>query len=136
LEILETHGRRSAYPDLQPVVGADDVRRMIEITRLVHVADPIKEYLIDTVEATRNHPDLLLGASPRATLYLQRAARSRAAVEGRHYVVPDDVKASMRPVLTHRLILRPEAQMSGAVLEDVVDGIADLTPVPRSGVRV
>jgi MoxR-like ATPase len=136
LEILETHGRRSSYPDLQPVVGADDVRRMIEITRRVHVAEPIKEYLIDTVEATRSHPDLLLGASPRATLYLQRAARSRAAVEGRHYVVPDDVKASMRPVLTHRLILRPEAQMSGAVLEDVVDGIADLTPVPRSGVRV
>jgi MoxR-like ATPase len=136
LDILDTHGRRSTYPALRPVVTADDIERMIAITRQVHVAEPIKEYLVDTVEATRRDPDLLLGASPRATLHLQRAARTVAAVAGRHYVTPDDVKGAMRPVLTHRLILRPEAQMRGTSIEELVDAIAEGTPVPGSGVRV
>ena len=135
MEILETHGRGSSYTDLEPVVSGADVQRMVDIARRVYVADPIKEYLVDTVEATRHDPDLLLGASPRATLYLQRAARTRAAVAGRHYVTPDDVKAALRPVLTHRMILRPEAQMRGAVLEEIVEGIAGGVAVPGSGVR-
>jgi len=135
MEILETHGRGSSYTDLEPVVSGADVQRMVDIARRVYVADPIKEDLVDTVEATRHDPDLLLGASPRATLYLQRAARTRAAVAGRHYVTPDDVKAALRPVLTHRMILRPEAQMRGAVLEEIVEGIAGGVAVPGSGVR-
>jgi MoxR-like ATPase len=135
LEILETHGQQSSYTDLEPVVSAEDVQRMVELTRRIYVSDPVKEYLVDTVEATRHDPDLLLGASPRATLFLQRAARTRAAVDGRHYVTPDDVKAVLRPVLTHRMILRPEAQMRGAVLEEIVDGIAAGVPVPGSGVK-
>jgi MoxR-like ATPase len=136
LEILETHGQQSSYSDLGPVVSAEDVQRMVMVARRVYVSDAVKEYLVDTVEATRHDPDLLLGASPRATLFLQRAARTRAAVEGRHYVTPDDVKATLRPVLIHRMILRPEAQMRGAVLADIVDGIAAGIPVPGSGVRV
>jgi MoxR-like ATPase len=135
LEILETHGQRSTFDDLEPVVSAEDVERMISIARGVHVADPIKEYLVDTAEATRTDPDLLLGASPRATLYLQRAARTHAAVQGRTYVTPDDVKATLRPVLAHRLILRPEAQMRGTEIDEVLDGIAVGVPVPGSGVR-
>ncbi len=135
LEILEAHGQTSTYADLEAVVSAEDVVRMIAIARMVYVSDPVKEYLVDTVEATRQDPDLLLGASPRATLFLQRAARTRAAVDGRHYVTPDDVKTMLRPVLTHRLILRPEAQMRGAVLEEIVDGIAAGVAVPGSGVR-
>jgi MoxR-like ATPase len=136
LEMLEAHGQTSTYADLEAVVSAEDVVRLIEIARRIYVSDPVKEYLVDMVEATRDDPDLLLGASPRATLFLQRAARTRAAVDGRHYVTPDDVKAMLRPVLTHRLILRPEAQMRGAVLEEIVDGIAAGVPVPGSGVKV
>ncbi len=135
LEMLEAHGRTSTFADLEAVVSADDVVRMIEIARRIYVSDPIKEYLVDTVEATRADPDLLLGASPRATLFLQRAARTRAAVDGRHFVTPDDVKAMLKPVLTHRLIMRPEAQMRGAVVEEIVDGITQGVPVPGSGVR-
>lgn len=135
LEMLETHGRTSTFADLEAVVSADDVVRMIEIARRIYVSDPIKEYLVDTVEATRADPDLLLGASPRTTLFLQRAARTRAAVDGRHFVTPDDVKALLRPVLTHRLIMRPEAQMRGVIVEEIVDGIAQGVPVPGSGVR-
>jgi MoxR-like ATPase len=134
LEMLEAHGRTSSFEDLGPVVSAEDVTRMVDVARRIYVSEPVKEYLVDTVEATRADPDLLLGASPRATLFLQRAARTRAAVDGRHYVTPDDVKAMLRPVLTHRLILRPEAQMRGADLGDIVDGIAHGVPVPGSGV--
>ena len=135
LEMLDTHGTGTSYNDLQPVVSTEDVLRMVEITRRIYVSEPVKEYLVDVVEATRDDPDLLLGASPRATLYLQRAARTRAAVEGRHYVTPDDVKAMLRPLLTHRLILRPEAQMRGSTIEDIVDGVSLGVPVPGSGVK-
>jgi MoxR-like ATPase len=130
LEMLETHGIRSTFPDLDAVVSGGDVVRMTDVARRVFVSQPVKEYLVDLVEATRADPDLLLGASPRATLFLQRAARTRAAVDGRHYVMPDDVKAILRPVLIHRLILRPEAQMRGTGLDDVVEGIAAGVAVP------
>jgi MoxR-like ATPase len=136
LEILETHGVRSTFDDLTPVVTAEDVSRMTGVAQRIYVSDPVKAYLVDTVEATRQDPDLLLGASPRATLFLQRTARTRAAVEGRHYVTPDDVKAVLRPVLTHRMILRPEAQMRGASVEEIIQGIAHGVPVPGTRTRV
>jgi len=134
MEILETHGITSTYEDLEAVASNEDVHRMIGIARRIYVSALVREYLVDIVEATREDPDLLLGASPRATLFLQRAARTKAAAEGRHYATPDDVKAMLRPVLTHRMILRPEAQMRGASMEDIVGGIIQGVPVP--GTRI
>ncbi|OFW62409.1 MAG: ATPase [Actinobacteria bacterium RBG_16_67_15] len=136
MEILDTHGQVSSFTDLKPVVAGEDVQRMIGIARRIHVSVPVREYLVDAVEATRNDPDILLGASPRATLFLQRAARTLAAIAGRNYTTPDDVKAMLRPVLTHRLILRPEAQMRGTIVSQVVDSIAATIAVPGSGARV
>ena len=136
MEILDTHGQVSSFTDLKPVVAGEDVQRMIGIARRIHVSVPVREYLVDAVEATRNDPDILLGASPSATLFLQRAARTLAAIAGRNYTTPDDVKAMLRPVLTHRLILRPEAQMRGTIVSQVVDGIAATIAVPGSGARV
>jgi len=130
LEMLNTHGSGSSFKDLKPVIHAEDVVRMASIAREVHVADVLKGYLIDLAETTRNHPDILLGASPRATLFLQRAARSVAAADGRDYASPDDVKAILTPVLNHRLIVRPEAQMRGITTADVVDQVAATVPVP------
>jgi MoxR-like ATPase len=135
LEILDTHGVGSIYDELEPVVTTEDITRMIDVARRVYVSEPVKAYLVDTVEATRRDPDLLLGASPRATLFLQRGARTRAAIDGRHYVTPDDVKAMLRPVLTHRMILRPEAQMRGASVEEIIEGIAHGVPVPGTRSR-
>jgi MoxR-like ATPase len=134
LEMLETHADHSRFDDLAPVVHADDIIQMVDIARQVYVADVVKEYLIDLAEASRNNAELLLGASPRATLYLQRAARSTAAIAGRDYVAPDDVKAVLEPVLNHRLILRPEAQMRGVSIDQVLDGLSRTIPVP--GTRV
>jgi MoxR-like ATPase len=133
-EMLHTHSDHSTYEDLEPVLDAADINRMTDLARQVHVADVIKGYLIDLADASRNDPDLLLGASPRATLYLQRSARTHAVVNGRDFVSPDDVKAMLAPVLNHRLILRPEAQMRGVSVEKVLENIAQTVPVP--GTRV
>jgi len=94
------------------------------------VTDAVKGYVVDLAEATRADPDLLLGASPRSSLYLQRAARTRAAIEGRTFVTPDDIKEIILPALTHRLILRPEAQMRGVQIEKILEAIAQGVPVP------
>ena len=134
LEMLQTHGSSSSFDDLKAVVHAEDVVTMSSIARRVHVADVLRGYLIDLAEATRSHPDILLGASPRATLYLQRAARAIAAAEGRDYVSPDDVKVIVGPVLNHRLIVRPDAQMRGVGVTDVLEEVAATVPVP--GTRV
>jgi MoxR-like ATPase len=135
LEILDTHGIRSTYDLLESVVTGADVEAMVELSRRIYVSPPVKQYLVDLVEATRRDPDLLLGASPRATLYLQRAARTRAAVAGRHNVTPDDVKAILHPLLDHRMILRPEAQMRGTSIEEIVDAIGQGVAVPGSRAR-
>ncbi len=130
LQMLDTHGDHSTYDDLEPVVHADDVVWMVDAARRVHVAEVIKAYLVDLADLSRNDPDLLLGISPRATLYLLRAARTHAAASGRDYVAPDDVKAMLRPVLNHRMILRPEAQMRGVDMATVIEGLAESVPVP------
>jgi MoxR-like ATPase len=130
LEMLQTHGVHSSFIDLKPVVHSEDVVRMSSIAREVHFADVLRGYLIDLAEATRSHPDILLGASPRATLYLQRAARTVAAAAGRDYASPDDVKQILAPVLNHRLIVRPEAQMRGMAVGDLLGEISDSVPVP------
>jgi MoxR-like ATPase len=130
LEMLEAHGQHSTLDDLDPVVDAADVNAMIDISSRVFVADAIRSYLVDLSDATRNEPDLLLGASPRATLFMQRAARTSAATQGRDYVTPDDVKDMLHPVLNHRLILQPEAQMRGAGVRSIIDTISSRVGVP------
>ena len=134
LEMLDTHGERSTFEDLRPVVHAEDIVRMSEIAQHIHVADVVKGYIIDIAEATRAEPDLLLGASPRASLYLQRAARTTAVVAGRDYVAPDDVKRMIGPVFNHRLIVRPEAQMRGVGVDHILEGVTNNVAVP--GTRV
>jgi MoxR-like ATPase len=136
LEMLRTHGDHSTYDDLESVVTGDDVVRLADIARHIHVADVIASYLVDLSDASRNDPEVLLGASPRATLFLQRAARTHAAKQGREYVAPDDVKAMLNPVLNHRLILRPEAQMRGVTVADIVDGISQGVEVPGTRTAV
>ncbi len=130
LEMLDMHGHHSTLRELEPVVDAADVNRMVDIAANIYVADAIKSHLVDLADATRNDPDLLLGASPRATLYLQRASRTHAATRGRDYATPDDVKDVLHPVLNHRLILQPEAQMRGAGIQMIIDSVSERVGVP------
>lgn len=130
LEILATHGSHPALQDIGPVTDAAGVAAMIEMARRVHVSDRIRQYLVEMAEATRSHPDVFLGASPRASLMLLRAARAMAAGEARDYVVPDDVKALAVPVLAHRLIVSADAAMSGHTPASLITALLDEVPVP------
>jgi MoxR-like ATPase len=130
LQILDTHGARSPFEGLKSVTNPETVSVLIELAREVHVAPTLKRYVVDLTEATRDHPDIYLGASPRATLHLLKAARTLAASRGRDYVVPDDIKDLAIPVVAHRLLLAPEAQMRGSSATDVLEGLLGRVPIP------
>jgi MoxR-like ATPase len=131
LAMLDLHGSSSPLDSLEPVASAADVRELIAAVRRVHVADPLKQYVISLVSATRTAPDLRLGASPRATLHLLRASRARAALDGRDFVIPDDVQALAGPVLAHRLLPSAEAMAERQLPDRVVAGIVERLPLPR-----
>ncbi|HKH25159.1 MAG TPA: MoxR family ATPase [Acidimicrobiales bacterium] len=130
LEILETHGDHDAFLDIGPVVSNDEVQSLAAAARSVHVAPSLKAYLVDVSQATRRSSHLALGVSPRATLALLRVAKARAAAHGRGYVVPDDVKALSTPVLAHRLIVTPEAQLQGISPAEALAEVLRAVPVP------
>jgi MoxR-like ATPase len=130
LEILEQHGTSDPLSRLGAVVSSSDVLGMAMAAQSVHVAPTLRGYIVDIAEATRRHPALLLGMSPRAVLALQRVARVQAAALMRTYVTPDDIKALARPVLAHRLLVTPEAQLQGTTATQVLDQILDAIPVP------
>jgi MoxR-like ATPase len=136
LEILETHGVRSTFLDLEAVVTLDEVNEMIDIARTVSVSPAVKNYIVDLIEGTRLHPDIMLGASPRSALFLQRIARSRAASRGRDYITPDDIKDLAGPVLEHRLTLRPEAQMRGETIGTLIEDVMGRVRVPGTTSRI
>ena len=130
LEMIDTHGSASPLDDVKPVAHATDIRDLAAAVRGVMVSDLLKQYVINLVNATRSHEDLRLGASPRATLHLLRASRAWAALDGRDYVIPDDVQALAVPVLAHRLLPTPEALVAGQLPEQVLAGIVARLPLP------
>ncbi|MDN5892661.1 MAG: MoxR family ATPase [Nocardioides sp.] len=130
IAMLASHSAHNPLDDLKPVAQATDIREAIATINAIHTSDPVLRYAIALTHATRNTAELTLGASPRASLHLVRAAKAYAAVHGRAYVLPDDVTAMARPVLTHRLMPSVEAAMSsrstGAILETIMTSV----PVP------
>ncbi len=129
MSILDGRGAAESLPKLSPVVSAAEVMPLIDAVRSVFLADALKAYLVDISEASRRHPAIELGLSPRATLQLASAARSHAAARGRRYATPDDVKVMAVPCLSHRLLLRTDR---GARL-DPADAIGEIladVPVP------
>ena len=130
MEMIDTHGSASPLDDVKPVARATDIRDLAVAVRGVVVSDLLKQYVIKLVNATRSHEDLRLGASPRATLHLLRASRAWAALDGRDYVIPDDVQALAVPVLAHRLLPTPEALVAGQLPEQVLAGIVAQLPLP------
>jgi MoxR-like ATPase len=129
IAILDTHGAGPAG-DVPPVMSVDEVEGLIVMARAVHVAPSLKGYIVDLADATRRRPDVALGVSPRAALGLLRAARAWAGARSREYVVPDDIKELVPPVLEHRLVLTPDAQLRGTTRRDVLDETLARVPVP------
>jgi MoxR-like ATPase len=130
LAMLDTHGSVSPLDSLQPAAHATDIRELTAAVREIHVADQIKQYIISLVHATRMSPALRLGASPRAALHLLRASRAYAALDGRDFVIPDDVQALAGPVLAHRLLPTAEAVVGRELPEQVLAKIVERLPLP------
>jgi MoxR-like ATPase len=130
-EMLDNHGSTSPLDLLRPVARASDVQDLVVAVRGVLVSDQVKEYIISLANATRTSPELRLGASPRAALHLLRASRAWAALDGRDYVIPDDVQALAGPVLAHRLLPTAEAIVERHLPEQVVSRIVAQLPLPR-----
>jgi MoxR-like ATPase len=124
----------SPLDDLEPVLAAGDLPSLMRSCRSVYVAPPIEEYLVDVVRATRSARDVTLGASPRATLALFRASQTLAAISGRDYVLPDDVKLLARPVLAHRLILLSPGRGRTGDRSDPIGATLESVPVPAEEV--
>jgi MoxR-like ATPase len=129
-QMLDMLKREHPLEKLQPVISADDLAACQRAVRTVHVDPKIRNYITQIVHATRSHHDLRMGGSPRASIALYRTAQAVAAVRGRNYVEPDDVKSIVAPVLTHRLILRPEARLQNVSVEELITDILESTPVP------
>ena len=130
VEVLRRFEDRSPLDDLEAVVQASELVVLSETLPLIHVEDEVARYVVRFCRATRQHAAFDLGASPRASLALFAAARALAAIEGRDYVRPDDVKRLARPVLAHRLLLSSQTRLRGRTTEDVLDEILREVPVP------
>ncbi|MDX6327502.1 MAG: MoxR-like ATPase [Nocardioidaceae bacterium] len=130
IAMLGSHTRSNPLEDLEPVTDAAAVAKLVDIVLRVHVAESVQRYAVALTTATRRSPELLLGASPRATLHLVRAAKAVAAMDGRDFVVPDDLRALAVPVLVHRLLPTVEAAMGGRTARDTLEETIASVPMP------
>ncbi|WP_028662160.1 AAA family ATPase [Saccharomonospora iraqiensis] len=133
LAMVDEHSGHDPLGHLEPVSDGATVRQLVETVRAVHVATEVRRYAVDLVTATREMPEVRLGASPRATLHLIRASRAQAALAGREFVIPDDLHAIAVPVLAHRLVLTTEAHAARRSATDVVRAALHRVPVPHGG---
>ena len=131
LAMVDEHSARNPLDTLVPVSDAAEIQAVLTTVRGVHVAPELRRYAVELVSATRRMPEVRLGASPRATLHLVRAARAQAALSGREYVVPDDVQMVAGPVLSHRLVLTPESLTARRSAPDLVRTLLSRLPVPH-----
>ena len=136
LEVVRRHGRGSGMPDLaqhglKPIATLETLRAARACVEAFHLSDEIVAYVVDLLRATREHPAVACGASPRAGTMLSAAARALAALEGRDFVIPDDVKRLAQPCLAHRIVLTPGADIEGQDPRRVVGQVVDQVPAPR-----
>ncbi|WP_454085811.1 AAA family ATPase [Georgenia sp. Marseille-Q6866] len=130
LDMIGAHSRTDPLAALQPVTDALTVARLVAVVRTLYASPAVLQYVVDLATASRRHPRLRLGISPRAALHLVRAARAHAALDGRTYVLPDDVQVLAVPVLAHRVILSNDAQLARETPEQVVANLLGEVPVP------
>lgn len=131
MAMLDGHAAQRPLESIEPVATAADLADLIESVNRVHVSGPIRQYAVDISSATRQHRDVRLGASPRASLHLVRASKAAAALQSRDYVLPDDLQELASPVLAHRLILTADAQIGGRTPASIISEILQRTPVPN-----
>jgi MoxR-like ATPase len=129
-DLLSRYARQDPLVELAPVTSPEEIVQMQRAVRDVRVDNQVRAYLVQVVRATRAHPAVDLGVSPRGSLALYRASQAWAAIHGRDYVLPDDIKALTPSVLTHRIHISPQTRLRGRTPEEVLDEIVDQVPVP------
>jgi MoxR-like ATPase len=134
LAMLDSQQFKHPLNDLAQVVSLDELSVVQRAVKNVYVNDDMKRYVIEIVTATRNHPDIYLGASPRGALALYRVAQARAAVAGRDHVIPDDVKAMAEAALAHRVIVGPTARIKDITARSIIQNLLNVIPVPGATV--
>mgnify|MGYP000881340189 CR=1 FL=1 len=132
MKILESQRQQHPIEQLQAVTDIDELKHAQQAIKDVHVADAIKRYIIEIVEATRSNKDIYLGASPRGSLGLYRAGQAYATLQGRDYVTPDDIKGISIPLLSHRIVLHPSARIKDVQKETILAEILEQIEVPLS----
>ncbi len=128
--ILQRFKENQPLQDVTPVLSAEQLRGLQAIIRRVRVDASLETYIVELVRATRNHNGVELGVSPRGTLALYRATQAYAAVHGRSYVIPDDVKRLAQPILSHRILATSSTRLHGRAMEQIVDDVLHSVPVP------
>jgi MoxR-like ATPase len=134
MRILDTHQHHHPLEDLTQIMTAEELVYIQQQIRSIHVDPSIREYIVAIANATRTHPNIYLGASPRGSLALFRATQALAAIRGRGYVIPDDVKLLAKPTLAHRMIVTPAARVRGITSAATLDEILQSVPVPNAWV--
>ena len=132
MDMLAEHASANPLDAITHVADAALVAKLVAVVRTIHVSDAIRQYAVDLSNATRQHGDVRLGASPRATLHLVRAAKAAAALDDRDHVLPDDLQTLAGPVLAHRLILTADAQIAGRTTEALIADVVRRVPVPAA----
>jgi MoxR-like ATPase len=135
IAMLDSHTRTNPLEDLEPVTDAATIAKLVDIVSRVHVSPAVQRYAVSISTSSRRTPDLLLGASPRATLHLLRAAKASAAMDGRDYVVPDDIRQLALSVLSHRLLPSAEAAMAGRTPTATLGRLLETVPAPEAPAR-
>lgn len=130
IEILNRFQQQNPLQNLQPIASTEDILTLQSMAQKVYCTTEIKTYIAKIVYYTRSHPDLQLGASPRGSLYLMRAAQAHALIRGREYVLPDDVQRMASSVLIHRIIMKPESRVKGTTPEKVLQSILNELEIP------
>jgi MoxR-like ATPase len=135
MEILMARDGGSPVSHLRPVLSLAEVQRMVAVVHAIHAGEAVVDYIVRLVRATRDHPEVRLPVSPRGSVSLLRAARAVAASAGRSFVTPEDIKGLVVPVLAHRLILTPEAELAGRTPEDLLMQLTATVAVPQAAAR-
>ena len=133
VKIVESRGESSPLDDVRPVIGVNLVRFLRSLTADVHIDTALNKYLVSLVAATRTHPSVALGASPRASLAIKRLSQAYAFMHSRSYVVPEDIADIFKVAATHRLLLTQEAKLSGMTASDVISDVLKSTLIPIKG---
>ena len=116
---------------VEPVMAASQLVEFQQVIQQVHIEDNLLQYIAEVVNKTRNHASLYLGASPRASINILKASKAFAAIHGRDFVIPEDIKAVMVPVFIHRIYLTPEKEMEGVTETQIISDIINSVPIPR-----